>query len=158
MERQSEMEHRQYSARGLSGVLPLVTLYLIKMAVDSVVRLHGQTIFGVNSVVFSIGLLGTATLLEAVSTSTDRIVSLIQGGLLTGRMYHMLHTKSAEVDLEYYESANYYDALLRAQQTVPIRPTRVLANLRQLVQNGISVMAQRQTRRSPTAKLNMFCF
>jgi ATP-binding cassette, subfamily B, bacterial len=56
-------------------------------------------------------------------------------------MYDMLHAKSAEVELEYYESANYYDALHRAQQEVPLRPTRVLANLRQLVQNGISIVA-----------------
>jgi ATP-binding cassette subfamily B protein len=86
----------------LQGVLPLVTLYLIKLAVDSVVRFHGyDTIFGFNSVVFFIVLLGIATVLEAVSSSTDRIVSLIQGNLLTERMYDMLHAKSAEVDLKY---------------------------------------------------------
>jgi ATP-binding cassette subfamily B protein len=56
-------------------------------------------------------------------------------------MYDMLHTKSTEVDLEYYESSNYYGALHRAQQEIPLRPTRVLANLRQLVQNGISIIA-----------------
>jgi hypothetical protein len=32
----------------------------------------------------------------------------------------MLHAKSAEVDLEYCESSNYYDALHRAQQEVPL--------------------------------------
>ncbi len=62
------------------GALPLVTLYLIKLAVDSVVRFNGyETILGFNSVTFFIVLLELATLLEAVSSSTDRIVSLIQG-------------------------------------------------------------------------------
>jgi len=125
----------------LQGVLPLITLYLVKLAVDSV-ALHGyDTILGFSSVTFFIVLLGMATLFEAVSSLTDRLVSLIQGNLLMERMYDMLHTKSAEVDLEYYESSNYYDALHRAQQEVPLRPTRVLANLRQLVQSGISIVA-----------------
>jgi ATP-binding cassette subfamily B protein len=56
-------------------------------------------------------------------------------------MYDVLHAKSTEVDLEYYESAQYHDTLHRAQQEASVRPARVLNNLRQLIQNSISVIA-----------------
>jgi hypothetical protein len=63
----------------LQGVLPLVTLYLIKLAVDSVVGFHGyDTILGFSSVTFFYRAFGYGILLKAICSSTDQIVSLIQ--------------------------------------------------------------------------------
>jgi ATP-binding cassette subfamily B protein len=123
-------------------VLPLLTLYLMKLAVESVEGALGyDTIGGFNSVTVLIALLGAATLLEATSGSVDRVISMVQGNVVTDRMYDVLHAKSTEVDLEYYESAQYHDTLHRAQQEASVRPARVLNNLRQLIQNSISVIA-----------------
>jgi ATP-binding cassette subfamily B protein len=123
-------------------VLPLLTLYLMKLAVESVEGALGyDTIGGFNSVTVLIALLGAATLLEATSSSVDRVISMVQGNVVTDRMYDVLHAKSTEVDLEYYESAQYHDTLHRAQQEASVRPARVLNNLRQLIQNSISVIA-----------------
>jgi ATP-binding cassette subfamily B protein len=123
-------------------VLPLITLYLMKLAVESVEGALGyRTIGGFNSVTVLIALLGAATLLEAVSSSVDRVISMVQGNVVTDRMYDVLHAKSTEMDLEYYESAQYHDTLHRAQQEASVRPARVLNNLRQLIQNSISVIA-----------------
>jgi ATP-binding cassette subfamily B protein len=123
-------------------VLPLLTLYLMKLAVESVEGALGyDTIGGFKSVTVLIALLGAATLLEATSSSVDRVISMVQGNVVTDRMYDVLHAKSTEVDLEYYESAQYHDTLHRAQQEASVRPARVLNNLRQLIQNSISVIA-----------------
>jgi len=125
----------------IQGVLPLLTLYLMKLAVESVEGALGyDTIGGFKSVTVFIALLGAATLLEAMSSSVDRVISMVQGNVVTDRMYDVLHAKSTEVDLEYYESAQYHDTLHRAQQEAPVRPARVLNNLRQLIQNSISVL------------------
>lgn len=126
----------------VQGVLPLLTLYLVKMAVDSLQRTLGyEGTSGFQSVTVFIALLGAATLLEAIFSSVDRIISFVHGNVLTDRMYDILHAKSTELDLEYYESPQYHDTLHRAQQEAPVRPVRVLNNLRQLAQNSISVIA-----------------
>lgn len=126
----------------LQGLLPLLTLYLMKLAVDSVdgILSHEAT-SGVKSVTVVIGLLGVATLLEATASSAERIISFVQGTRLTARMYEILHSKSTAVDLEYYESAQYHDTFHRAQQEAPVRPARVLNNLKYLIQNSISTIA-----------------
>jgi ATP-binding cassette subfamily B protein len=126
----------------VQGVLPLLTLFLVKMAVDSLQgALGADSISGFQSVTIFIVLLGVATLLEAVFSSVDRIISFAHGSVLTDRMYDVLHAKSTEVDLEYYESPQYHDTLHRAQQEAPVRHVRVLNNLRQLAQHSISVIA-----------------
>ena len=56
-------------------------------------------------------------------------------------MNNVLHAKSIEVDLEYYESARYYDTLHRAQREAPFRPTHIVNGLAQIGQNGISLLA-----------------
>src|SRR5262245_66405728 len=67
----------------LQGVLPLITLYLVKLAVDSV-ALHGyDTILGFSSVTFFIVLLGLASRLVAVSGLMCVLSRLIQGCLCT---------------------------------------------------------------------------
>jgi ATP-binding cassette, subfamily B, bacterial len=126
----------------IQGVLPLLTLYLMKLAVDSVEGTLGyDTIGSFKSVTVFIALLGAATLLEATSISIGQLLNLIQAHILTDRMSTIVHAKSTEVDLEYYESAQYHDTFHRAQQEAPIRPTRVLGNLRYLIQNCISIVA-----------------
>jgi ATP-binding cassette subfamily B protein len=53
-------------------------------------------------------------------------------------MHDILHAKSIEVDLEYYENSQYLDTLHRAQQEAPFRPTRIVHGLLQTGQSGIS--------------------
>ena len=126
----------------VQGVLPLLILYLIKLAVDSVEGTLGyDTIASFKSVTVFIALLGVATLLEATSISIGQLLNFVQAHVLTDRMYDIVHAKSTEVDLEYYETAQYHDTFHRAQQEAPIRPTRVLSNLRYLIQNCISIVA-----------------
>src|SRR5262249_37879646 len=99
---QSEMEHSQHPARGASR--GSATHHPIPSQIGggfgSTSWLRHDPWLQLRH--FFIVLLGLATLFEAVSSLTDRLVSLIQGSLLMERMYDMLHTKSAEVDLEYY--------------------------------------------------------
>jgi ATP-binding cassette subfamily B protein len=69
------------------------------------------------------------------------LVTEAQSVTVTDHMYDVLHAKSVEVDLEYYENPQYFDTLHRAQQEGPFRPTHIVNGLAQLGQNGISLIA-----------------
>jgi len=127
----------------VQGVLPLLLLYLMKLVVDAVTTGLAAPDKGVafRQVALLIGLMGAVTLVGALCRSLAGLVSEAQSQVVTDHMSDILHAKSIEVDLEYYESAQYYDTLQRAQQEAPYRPTRIVNGLVQVGQNGISLLA-----------------
>jgi ATP-binding cassette subfamily B protein len=127
----------------VQGALPLVSLYLMKLVVDAVTTAVAAPDKGVafGQVALLIGLTGGVTLVSALLGSLAGLVSEAQGQVITDHMSDVLHAKSIEVDLEYYESAQYYDTLHRAQREAPYRPTRILNGLVQVAQNAISLLA-----------------
>jgi ATP-binding cassette subfamily B protein len=127
----------------VQGALPLVSLYLMKLVVDAVTTALESPDKGAafGQVALLIGLTGGVALVSALLGSLAGLVSEAQGQVITDHMSDVLHAKSIEVDLEYYESAQYYDKLHRAQREAPFRPVRILNGLVQVAQNGISLLA-----------------
>ena len=127
----------------VQGMLPLVSLYLMKLMVDAVSAGLSAPDKGVafERVALLIGLAGAVALVSALCRSIAGLVSETQGQVVTDHMSDLLHAKSVAVDLEYYESARYYDALHRAQQEAPYRPIRIMNGLVQVAQSGISLLA-----------------
>ncbi|MBW2172415.1 MAG: ABC transporter ATP-binding protein [Deltaproteobacteria bacterium] len=127
----------------VQGVLPLVTLYLMKLIVDAVT--FALTAPDKNAafwhVAILIGLAAGVALLNAVTQLLARLVNEAQTLTVTDHMYDVLHAKSIEVDLEYYENPQYFDTLHRAQQEGPYRPTQIVNSLVRLGQNSISLLA-----------------
>lgn len=114
--------------RVIQGLLPLLVLYLTKLLIDAVTEglktpadessmTHITTILG--------GLAGVAVA-SAILTVASSLISRIQSQVITDHMHALLQAKSVEVDLEYCENAQYQDALHRAQQEAPYRPTAIL--------------------------------
>ncbi len=125
------------------GVLPLVALYAMKLVVDAVaagLEAGGQAV-AFTRIALLIGLVGLVALLSAGFRSLSGLVSEAQAQFVTDRIHDILHAKSTDVDLEYYENSQYHDTLHRAQQEAPYRPTRIMENLLRVAQNGISVLA-----------------
>jgi ATP-binding cassette subfamily B protein len=129
--------------RVIQGLLPLLVLYLTKLLIDAVTEglktpagessmTHITTILG--------GLAGVA-IAGAILTVTSSLISRIQSQVVTDHMHALLQAKSVEVDLEYYENAQYQDTLHRAQQEAPYRPTAILNALLQFGQDAISLLA-----------------
>jgi ATP-binding cassette subfamily B protein len=127
----------------VQGLLPLVTLYLIKLLVDSVtVSLAAPSPANdLGEVVWFVVLLGVVAVISSVCSTLSSLVNNAQGQAVTDHMASILHTKSVEVDLEYYENPQYYNTLHRAQREASYRPTRILLTLFQLAKNGISLLA-----------------
>jgi len=120
----------------LQGSLPLAALYLMKLIVDSV-----TTGAGFEAVLLWIGLAGGVALLVAICNSASSLVSEAQSILVSDSIQEILHAKSIEVDLEYYENPKYYEMLHRAQQEGPSRPTQIVNGLLQAGKSGLSLVA-----------------
>ncbi len=126
----------------VQGPLPLLSLYLMKLLVDAVTAGlatsdKGST-FG--ELALLIVLMGAVSLFGTLSGLIAGLVSEAQAQTVTDHIHDILHAKSIEVDLEYYENPQYYDTLHRAQQEAPFRPPHILNGLVQLGRNGISLL------------------
>lgn len=127
----------------VQGLLPLLLLYLMKMVVDSVTAGLTAPDKGVafRQVALYIALAGGAGVVTAALGSISRLINEQQTQVVSDRMYDVLHAKSVEVDLEYYENAKYYDTLYRAQREGSFRPNSIVNGLVQMAQAGISFVA-----------------
>ncbi len=127
----------------VQGLLPLLPLYLMKLLVDAVTAGLAAPDKGAafRRVLWLVGLLGGATLLTYLIRMLAGLISEWQAFIVTDHMNDVLLAKSVEVDLEYYESARYYDTLHRAQREAPSRPISIVNGLAQIGQNGISLLA-----------------
>lgn len=127
----------------IQGVLPLLPLYLMKLVVDAVtagVSAPDKAV-ALRHVLLLVGIMGAVALLAALVRAIAALVGEWQAYIVTDHMNDVLLAKSVEVDLEYYESARYYDTLHRAQREAPFRPISIVNGLTLIGQNGISLLA-----------------
>lgn len=102
----------------IQGLLPLLSLYLTKLIVDTIAASVNVADKGAafSRVLLLLGFFVAITLVTTLCSSLTELVYAAQSQQLTDYMQNVLHAKSVEVDLEYYENAEYYDALQRAQK------------------------------------------
>ncbi|HEX2914861.1 MAG TPA: ABC transporter ATP-binding protein [Chloroflexia bacterium] len=115
----------------LQALLPLPLLFFTGQAVDNIVAAGGgaRASSGFGPVALWIGLAaGVALLIEGCRVLAGFIAEA-QSQKVTDYVHDLLHQKSNELDLEYYENASYYDALHRAQSEAVYRPAQILNKL-----------------------------
>lgn len=129
--------------RLVQGLLPLVVLYLTKLLIDTVTEaLKTPTEDpSLTSILLILGGIAGVAAVTVILNALGGLLSRTQAQIVTDHMYALLQAKSVEVDLEYYENAQYHDTLHRAQQEAPYRPTAILNAVLQLGQNAISLIA-----------------
>ena len=129
--------------RVIQGLLPLLVLYLTKLLIDAVTEglktPSDET--SMPHITMILGGLAGVAVASAILTVATSLISKIQAQVVTDHMHALLQAKSVEVDLEYYENAQYQDTLHRAQQEAPYRPTAILNALLQFGQDAISLLA-----------------
>ncbi len=127
----------------MQAALPLLGLYLIKLVVDAVVvgLKTADLSASFESVVWLLVLSGAVALLVTLFGLLSELVKRTQSRLVGDHMSAILHDKSVEVDLEYYENPLYHDTLYRAQRAARSRPKEILNALLGLGQNGVSLIA-----------------
>ena len=125
----------------VQGVLPLASLYLTKLMVDAVTASLRSPTSHFSRVLWLILGLGGVALAGALCGSLAALVGEVQGQAVTDHVQSLIHAQSVGVDLAYYENAQYYDTLHRAQQEAPYRPAHIVNGLAQAGQSGLALLA-----------------
>ena len=127
----------------LQAILTTLPIYFSKLVVDAVangLRASSRE-FAFRQVGWYIGLQGGVMLLSAVLTAISSLVRNGQAAHVTDYVTEVVHAKSIEVDLEYYENAKFYDTLRRAQSQASYRPVSIVNNLLYAAQSAFSLLA-----------------
>lgn len=127
----------------VQGMLPLASLYLLKLLVDAIAAglASPNPVQAFPTVLTWLILAGGAVLVSDLCRSLTTWAATAQAELVQDHVNDLLHAKSVEVDLEYYENAQYHNTLHRAQQQAAYRPTMILEAMVQIGQNGLSLLA-----------------
>ncbi|RPJ52614.1 MAG: ABC transporter ATP-binding protein, partial [Acidobacteria bacterium] len=140
------------------GLLPLATLYLIKLLVDALAAaFHGVASPGSGAgaavagaagapasagpVLWILGAAGAVAVLEVVARSLAAYVAEAQTETVTDHLSDVIHEKSAALDLSYFEDPHYHDMLHRAQEEAGWRPTYLVNSMLQAAQASLSLVA-----------------
>ena len=131
----------------ISAALPLGLLYTIKLIVDlATAPISGDAAAGIGEsldiqqMLIYVGMAGGIAVLQSLAAAATRWVGEAQSQAVTDTMYGVLHEKSMEVDLSYYENAGFKDKLHRAQREAPYRPRRMVASLTEVGLNGMTLL------------------
>ena len=125
----------------VQALLPLLALYLTKLVVDAVAAgARDPSAGGFGEVLVLIGLAALVGLAAAVADTLSGLATEAQGQVVTDHVLNVLHDRSVQVDLEYYENPAYHDTLHRAQREAPYRPPRVLSGLLSVVRSAATTV------------------
>ncbi len=127
----------------VQGFLPLLTLYLIKLTVDTVASgiQTPDKEAALSRVIVLILITGLVSLVTEGCRFLAEIVKEHQSQLVTDHVMDVIQKQSAAMDLAYYDDPNYHDTLHRAQQEAIFRPTRIIQALTGLCRNGLALAA-----------------
>lgn len=124
----------------LQSVLPLVSLYLTKLIIDRITEGISTPQTSLQPVLLLIAIAALVAILSDGLRSLAGWVSEAQSQIVTDYVQNLLHAKSIEVDLEYYENAQYYDFLHQAQTEAAYRPTVIVNRFIQLGNSSLSLI------------------
>jgi len=123
------------------GVLPVASVFLTRALVDSLVgalgagagwdRARGPLLLAAAAA----GVLVLTEVLQAVS----RWIQTAQAEVVRDHMSGLLQAKAISVDLEYYESAQYFDQLHLIRHDVQQRPLALLRSVGGMVQHLLTL-------------------
>jgi len=93
-----------------------------------------------NGIMIWLILAGVIYLLSNIIKNIEQWLRTIQTQFLADHMHDVVHRKSIEVDLQYYEDSYYHDTLHRAQQEARTRPGMLIGNISGIIQSSISLL------------------
>ena len=124
-----------------SAVFPVLGLLLFKRVVDAVAAgvaaapASPARAQSWNAVVLWIGLAALVAFVSALTGSVSTYITEGQNQTMQNYMGRIVQRKAAEMDLEYFENAEFFNTLHRAQEEAPFRPTRIVRGLTQFLQS-----------------------
>jgi ATP-binding cassette, subfamily B, bacterial len=127
----------------VQGLLPLAIVYLTRPLVNRTVAAvkAGGAWESVRPALVIVVALAAITLLSEALRTAIGWVRTHQSELVQDHINGLIHRKSVEADLAFYDSPEFYDHLHRARLEASYRPVMLLESLGGLLQNGITLAA-----------------
>ncbi|HMS64487.1 MAG TPA: ABC transporter ATP-binding protein [Ignavibacteria bacterium] len=119
----------------IQSLLPLYLLLLTKQLIDVITNSGSRSS---ENIWFTIAIFCGVTLVIQITAVLNTIVGEILGQKIVNYVNNILHNKSLELDLTYYDNPEYYDTFHRAQQEATFRPIQILLSISELMTNIIS--------------------
>lgn len=128
---------------GLQGVLPAAQVYLTRYVVDSMVVMiqNPENLANLPPVLVGVALMALVLIVKELLRSLASLSRTTLSEQSRDYLSHLIHQKSMEIDLAYYDSPRYYDLLYRARTGATYRSMALLESLGVLLQNGITLVA-----------------
>jgi ATP-binding cassette, subfamily B, bacterial len=125
----------------VQGLLPIATVFLIRLLVNSLVEAAGagSTFQNLRPAYMGAACLAGALLLAEILRNVTQWIRSAQSERVQDHIAGLIHRKSAEADLAFYETPDFYDHLHRARAEGGHRPVVLLENLGSLFQNGVTL-------------------
>ncbi|MEO0770939.1 MAG: ABC transporter ATP-binding protein [Cyanobacteria bacterium J06649_4] len=126
----------------LQATLPLASLYLAKLIIDSLADSAALTdkAAAFEEIVFFLGLLAIVTIITSICVSFDEMINAAQTQRVVNYVETILYRKAIEIDFEYYENSHYQDILSRAQREASYRPNEILRHSAATIRNVVSLL------------------
>jgi len=124
----------------ITGVIPALSIYLMKLIVDGVIKaveVHSRS--ETSHVLWLVALWSGSQLLAAVLGVLGQLVASLQRDLLGNHVNVLLIEKANQLDLSYFENATFYDKMERAQREASSRPAQVLNQLLGLLRSILTL-------------------
>lgn len=127
----------------LQGLLPVASVYLSRALVNSLVAAirTGGAWEHLRPTLLLVALMAAVLLALEVLRSATVYIRTAQAELVQDHISSLIHRKSAEVDLAFYDSSEFYDHLHRARSEASYRPVALVESLGSLLQNAITLVA-----------------
>lgn len=124
----------------LQGSVPLATVIVLKSIVDYItMSLPGTSALPAGPLIWMLAIAIAIGIVGSLANALGGYSATIQSHLVADHMQGMVQRKSIELGLSYYENAQFFDNLHRAQQEAPSRPLRIVQGLLSLCRNGVTL-------------------
>lgn len=127
----------------VQGILPLLFIWMMKLLIDRVVEISSlpDPSAHLDGLLLLTILTALVFLFSTLSGILGGMVKEYQSVYLSAYMYGLLHRKSAELELSYFEDSRYHDLFHRASGEAGFRPGHMVNGLFQLLQSSVSLIA-----------------
>ena len=124
----------------VQGFLPVLIVYLTRPLVNGITAAVASGA-GWRPILLPAALMAAALLLIELLRGVTQWIRTVQSELVQDHITALIHRKSLEADLAFYESPEFYDHLHRARNEATYRPIALLETLGNLLRNGITLVA-----------------
>ena len=127
----------------IQGALPAGMVYLSKILVDRLAERigSGTALSMIEPLIWPTVLIGGIFVLQQGLQSILKWVRIAQAEYIQDHIKSLIHKQASLVDLEFYETPEFYDEMERANGQAEKHSVSLLENVGGIIQNGVTLIA-----------------